>query len=91
MISYSIACARILNHFGIEAQKLKLQEECAELIRAIARKDEENMIEEIADVSLLIDQFRIYNRNIGKIEEIKFAKAERTLKRISEKRKDNEE
>lgn len=91
MISYATACARILNHFGIETQKLKLQEECAELIRAIARKDEENMIEEIADVSLLIDQFRIYNRNIGKIEEIKNAKAERTLKRISEERKNNEE
>ncbi len=90
-MTYLSTCAIIMNHYGIEAQKLKLQEECAELIRAIARKDEENILEEMSDVDLLIDQFRIYYHNIRKIEEIKQAKAARTLKRILEERKDNEE
>ena len=54
---YSTACALIFKHYGIEAQKRKLQEECAELIRAIARDDEENMLEEMSDVLFIIEQF----------------------------------
>ena len=82
MKSYSVACASILDHFGIEVQKRKLQEECAELIRAIARNDEENMLEEIADVSFLIDQFKTYIDYEEKIELIKNQKAERTYNKI---------
>lgn len=79
---YSTACALIFMHYGVEAQKRKLQEECAELIRAIARDDEENMLEEMADVELLIEQFKTDFECFTKVENIKMAKFERTLKRI---------
>lgn len=74
--------AAILIHYGIEAQKRKLQEECAELIRAIARNDEENMLEEIADVSILIEQFKTVLDYFEKIEKMKDEKIKRTLERI---------
>lgn len=79
---YSTACAFIFMHYGEEAQKRKLQEECAELIRAIARDDEKNMLEEMADVELLIEQFKADLKYFDTIEDIKSAKIERTLKRI---------
>ena len=59
-----------------------MQEECAELIRAIAREDEENMLEEMADVLFLIEQFKTYVDYEEKIEKIKIQKAERTYNRI---------
>lgn len=71
----------IFNHYGEEAQKRKLQEECAELIRAVARDDEENMLEEMADVLILIKQFCDLEHKKD-IQEIMNKKIERTLKRI---------
>lgn len=82
MNNYSTICAAIILYYGIEAQKRKLQEECAELIRAIAREDEENMLEEMADVLFLIEQFKTYVDYEEKIELIKSKKAERTYNRI---------
>lgn len=73
---------RIMKYYGIEAQKRKLQEECAELIRAISRNDENNMLEEMADVLILIEQFKTVQRFFEKIEEIKAAKIERTIERL---------
>lgn len=72
----------IFNHYGVEAQKRKLQEECAELIRAIARGDEHNMLEEIADVEILIEQFMTIGSNFEDVEHIRIRKLERTLNRI---------
>ena len=83
---YSTACALIFLHYGIEAQKRKLQEECAELIRAIARNDDKNMIEEIADVEILINQFKSVLYYFEEIEKMKTAKIERTLNRINSKK-----
>ena len=83
---YSTACTIIFHHYGEEAQKRKLQEECAELIRAIARKDEENMFEEMADVLLLIKQFQTVPQYFLKIEDIMQQKAERTLDRIKKEK-----
>lgn len=75
-------CQRILRHYGIESQKRKLQEECAELIRAVARNDEANMLEEMADVSILLEQFKTVLDYSKKIEAVKDEKIKRTLKRI---------
>ncbi len=81
-INYSAICAKIFMHFGEDMQRRKLQEECAELIRAIARKDEENMLEEMADVQLLIDQFKTSPEYLNNIVDIMQKKVERTLDKI---------
>lgn len=81
---YLTACDFIFSHFGAENQKRKLQEECAELIRAIARNDEQNMFEEMADVLILLDQFRMNNKIYKKIDEIKQKKVDRTIQRIEQ-------
>ena len=80
---YSTACLIVFNHYGEEAQRRKLQEECAELIRAIAKNDKENMIEEMADVLFIIEQFESNLEYFDKIESVKSAKIERTLNRIN--------
>jgi NTP pyrophosphatase (non-canonical NTP hydrolase) len=46
-----------LNHFGIDAQKIKAIEEMAELTQAICK--DTNIAEEIADVSILLEQLKI--------------------------------
>ena len=76
-------CKKIYEKYGKFNQKLKLIEECSELIRAIVRKDKENIKEEIADVLVLIDQI-LGNDPILKKEvlKIKEQKAARQVKRI---------
>lgn len=55
-------CAQILNHYGFNNQREILVEECAELIQAVSkckRNDinvSDNFIEELADVSIMIEQ-----------------------------------
>jgi len=44
--------------------------------------DEGNMLEEMADVSILIEQFRTVSEYFEKIEAIKDTKIKRTLERI---------
>lgn len=48
----------IFSVYGERHQKLKLCEECAELIQAILKGDEEHIAEEMADVMILLGQFR---------------------------------
>lgn len=82
---YCNGCKLIFNHYGKDAQFNKLAEECAELIRAIMRKDRPNILEEIADVQVLIDQLSIvYPEFDDCIEQTKFNKVERQIKRISQ-------
>ena len=55
--------AAIMKHYGAEHQQLKLCEECGELIQAAIKAHEagvpltDDLIEEIADVSILLTQF----------------------------------
>lgn len=60
MITQNEACKKILEHYGIQHQKIKLIEEMSELIQAIAKSPEnmitDNMVCEIADVQIMIDQ-----------------------------------
>lgn len=54
----------IANHFGLTPQLEKTQEELQELSRAIKFSDFENLIEEIADVEIMLEQVK-YLYNIG--------------------------
>lgn len=51
-------CELIANNYGKEHQTKKLIEELSELIRAIVRNDVENIIEELADVEIMIYQVK---------------------------------
>lgn len=84
----------IVDHFGYLHQKLKSIEELSELSRAIAReiimKDpqcDENVVEEIADATIMIEQLKvIYCIDEFKLNAIIDSKIKRTLK-IMEKQK----
>ena len=51
---------KIADNYGLDSQLDILQEECAELIVAVSKfkrgKDTANIIEEIADVEIMLDQ-----------------------------------
>lgn len=95
---------KIINHYGIEQQLRKFQEEVFELNEAIIREREiynnggtlayynavkEHITEEIADVFNLVEQFMyFYNIDIQDVIEIKHKKIHRQLERI-ENEKDN--
>lgn len=48
----------IADHYGLEHQLGKCKEELGELIEAIASTNDEAIIEEIADVEIMIDQVK---------------------------------
>ena len=76
-----------LETFGVENQKMKLVEECGELLTAIARERcsrscPQDVITELADVSILIEQLAIaYGPNA--FEEEKDRKLSRLDMRIA--------
>ncbi|MBY0755046.1 hypothetical protein K5V21_06205 [Clostridium sardiniense] len=73
----------ILNHYGEEAQANQLVQELGELIVAITKGDVENAMEEVADVEIMLEQFKSFEAiDRDKIEEIKEYKIDRQLKRI---------
>lgn len=78
----------IINYFGEDNQKLKAIEELSELTIAIidAKNDKtENLIEEIADVEIMIRQLKmIYKIDKAEVKKAKQLKIERTLKMIEE-------
>lgn len=72
----------IADYYGKETQSKKLIEELSELIRAMVREDNTNIMEEIADVEIMLAQIKyLYaqtyddiinyklDRQIGRIEE----------------------
>ena len=84
-------------HYGYEAQSNQLVEECAELIQAVSkyRRAEgadkravalENLIEEIADVEIMIEQIK-YLLQIPEedLEAVKLFKVNRTRERTASK------
>ena len=54
-----IICEAIASHYGEEHQANKLIEELSECIRAVARADRKNIAEEIADVEIMIFQYKM--------------------------------
>lgn len=76
----------IADHYGKEKQLDMLQEECAELIQAISKYKRngstQKIIEEIADVKIMIEQIEyllLCGNDVDKIKEIKL---ERQIERI---------
>ena len=56
-------CCTALEHYGVHHQIVKCMEECGELIQALARnmcgeEDIENVVEELADVEIMLMQMR---------------------------------
>jgi len=59
-----VTLRKVINKFGKEAQCRQVMEECAELIQAVSKNlrsagAKENLIEEMADVWIMLDQLRI--------------------------------
>ena len=83
------------DYYGLDRQMNILQEECAELIQAVSKvrryglSREENLIEEMADVEVMMDQIKILlNIPEDKIRDFKITKTERELKRIQQAKKE---
>lgn len=74
---------RIIDHYGVEAQRMKSVEELSELIKAVAKNDRANIIEEIADVKIMIGQLQlIYNIPTEDIWAVMDQKLVRVMERI---------
>lgn len=79
---------KIINYYGIRNQLKKLSEEVYEFQEAVLMDDSgeealKHIIEEYADVELVLEQFKeYYELNNVDIVEIKVKKAIRTLERI---------
>lgn len=82
---------KIFKHYGYETQLRKLNEENYELLQALIENnnviiDEEQIMEEIADVLVVIQQFiAFFDLDIEKIKKIENFKVRRTLLRIRQK------
>lgn len=80
---YGHGCRTIFNHYGIRVQKKQLIQELGELIVALTKSDLENIIEEMADVQVMLDQFKFCNEDFdSRVENVKFEKVKRQLQRI---------
>lgn len=86
------AAAKIINHYGTAHQLVKLCEECAELTQQAAKCYDkgipysDDMIEEIADVLVMIKQFETVMSQPDRdlLEDQVVYKLERQIKRIEE-------
>lgn len=83
--NYQTGCLDIINHYGENKQLTQLIQECSELIKAVTKGDLYNFIEELADVRVMIDQFTLKYPAIARdVEDYRYKKVVRTLKKISE-------
>lgn len=83
MNEYHKAETVILKHYGLKAQKQQFIQELAELIVALTKNNINNLVEEMADVQVMIDQFTINDIDLDlKMQEIQLAKVRRQLERI---------
>lgn len=92
---------QIADHYGLDSQLDMLQEECAELIQAASkykRNGNYSIIEEIADVYIMLDQVvYLLDKELPEEGEVKYSiswwkkkKISRQLERI-EKEKNNDD
>ena len=74
----------IADHYGLEGQMKKCEEELGELIEALGGSSDIHLAEEIADVEIMISQIK-YLRNIPDecIDGIKKYKIQRQFARIA--------
>lgn len=101
MNDYKKLNIQIAKHYGYDSQSNQLIEECAELIQAINKHKRimsgeiskekysdaiENIIEEIADVEIMIDQIKyLLSINPMYVDGVKKQKIMREMKRIEER------
>jgi GTP cyclohydrolase FolE2 len=82
-----------IKKYGIQSQERQAVEECSELILAISHKQrgrEHNLIEEIADVEIMLEQLKMINDCHERVESIKAIKIKRLYHRIFNIREDAE-
>ena len=84
----------IFDHYGERHQLGKLKEECMELVEAVDDflriknvKTMDHLLEEMADVKVVIDQFRTENAYDSIIRGISVNKVDRQIKRIEQEKK----
>lgn len=79
-----LICEMIAQHYGEEHQANKLIEELSECIRAIVRADRKNIAEEIADVEIMLFQYKMLLGLDDEVEEFIEKKLERQHQRVVE-------
>lgn len=74
----------IANHYGLKHQLVKCKEELVELIEALGGSSDTHIVEEIADVEIMLSQIK-YLRDIPdeQVDVIKQYKISRQLTRIA--------
>ena len=73
----------IFNTYGKSHQVSKLLEEVGEFIETVINEDKENMVQEMADCTVMLKQFQYYyGITDEEIEEVMKYKIERTIKRM---------
>ena len=88
---------KIIEHYGVAAQKVKAIEELSELQKEIAKDligqgNIENVAEEIADVQIMLRQLQmIYGIDYSDLNKIMSEKTLRTLHRIAVEEKEDKE
>ena len=97
MKDYEILNIKTSEYYGFDKQSNLLMEECAELIQAVNKykrnpsSGTENIIEEIADVELMIEQIKhLLGINTKYVEGNKQHKVERQKKRMATENKAGE-
>ena len=88
------ALKHIADHYGYTPQKNMLIEEMAELIQALNKFERyehkssflANLIEEVADVEIMLTQVKYLLGINERVEHAKFFKVDRQIKRIEEER-----
>ena len=81
---------KIFNHFGPTEQMLKFEEEAHEAIKAVFEGNRDRVVDEFADLSNLMDQWRIhYKIDPSEILRRKEFKINRTLQRINDRYYEN--
>lgn len=94
---------QIADHYGLDEQLNMLQEECAELIQAVSKYKRtreypdfdgyygfSNLCEEMADVSIMLNQIQYLMDNEKMIADWKSKKIRRQLERIETERKNDD-
>ena len=73
----------IADHYELENQTVKAMEELAELIQALSKGERKNILEEMADVCVMLEQL-MYFYDIGKaeLEAVMNIKMDRQLHRM---------
>lgn len=85
---------KAIDHYGTTAQTYMLMEECAELIQAVSKynrkcEGSKNLMEEIADVEIMIEQVKMILERDGykncrqEVQEIKSWKLDRLERRLN--------